>query len=193
METSTTLAQAVETVHDSNETNIDDLPVVLIAEDNEDMRIFISEFLFSHYKILEAANGKDALELAHENSPDVIISDIMMSEMSGLELCERIKKDERTSHIPVILLTAKASPESTEKGFEAGADYYLTKPFNPKLLELLTNSGPCSPSSISKVFTEKSCRIRQMPFPVPTHMSPPKSSSIERTILLESPSCSVIL
>lgn len=126
----------IETIQDSNETNLDDLPIILIAEDNDDMRSFISEYLVTNYQILEAPNGEKALEIAHEKIPDVIISDIMMPVMNGYELCHKIKTDDRTSHIPVILLTAKASGESAEKGFELGADYYVTKPFNPKLLEL---------------------------------------------------------
>ncbi len=125
-----------ETIKEDNNTEIDDLPVILVAEDNADMRLFISEYLVTNYKVIEAENGKEAIELALENIPDVIVSDIMMPEVNGYELCEKIKKDDRTSHIPVILLTAKASGESTEKGFEMGADYYVTKPFNPKLLEL---------------------------------------------------------
>ncbi len=120
----------------TDDSGAEEHPSILVVEDNEDMRSFISEYLFSEYKILEADNGQTALEIARENHPDVIISDIMMSEMNGFELCKRIKGDVRTSHIPVILLTAKASVESTEKGFEVGADYYMTKPFNPKLLEL---------------------------------------------------------
>ena len=114
----------------------EDLPLVLIAEDNEDMRLFISEYLVSDYRIIETTNGEEALEAACEKIPDVIVSDIIMPKMNGYELCQKIKSDEKTSHIPVILLTAKASGESTEKGFELGADYYVTKPFNPKLLEL---------------------------------------------------------
>ncbi len=114
----------------------DDLPIILIAEDNEDMRTFISEHLVTNYKILEACNGEEARSLAKEHIPDVIVSDIMMPEMNGYELCEAIKKDAKTCHIPIILLTAKASNESAERGFEIGADYYVTKPFNPKLLEL---------------------------------------------------------
>ncbi len=114
----------------------EDLPLVLIAEDNEDMRLFISEYLVSDYRIIEATNGEEALEAAVERIPDVIVSDIIMPKMNGYELCQKIKSDEKTSHIPIILLTAKASGESTEKGFELGADYYVTKPFNPKLLEL---------------------------------------------------------
>ncbi len=114
----------------------DDLPIILIAEDNEDMRTFISEHLVTNYKILEAKDGREALSLAREHIPDVIVSDIMMPELNGYELCEKIKNDSKTCHIPIILLTAKASNESAEKGFEIGADYYVTKPFNPKLLEL---------------------------------------------------------
>lgn len=114
----------------------EDLPLVLIAEDNEDMRLFISEYLVSDYRIIETTNGQEAYEAAVERIPDVIVSDIIMPRMNGYELCQKIKSDEKTSHIPIILLTAKASGESTEKGFELGADYYVTKPFNPKLLEL---------------------------------------------------------
>lgn len=125
-----------EPIDDGNKVTMEELPLVLVAEDNDDMRMFISEYLVTNYKIIEAKNGKEALEAARENIPDVIISDIIMPEMSGYELCEKIKSEEQTSHIPIILLTAKASGESTEKGLELGADYYVTKPFNPKLLEL---------------------------------------------------------
>ncbi|CAE7275531.1 unnamed protein product [Symbiodinium microadriaticum] len=125
-----------ETIKDESESGVDDLPVILVVEDNADMRVFISEYLVTNFKVLEASNGKEALDIAFEHIPDVIVSDIMMPEVSGYDLCEKIKKDDRTSHIPVILLTAKASGESTERGFELGADYYVTKPFNPKLLEL---------------------------------------------------------
>ena len=114
----------------------EDLPLILIAEDNEDMRLFISEYLESDYRIIETTNGEEAFKAALEKIPDVIVSDIIMPKMNGYELCQKIKNDEKTSHIPIILLTAKASGESTEKGFELGADYYVTKPFNPKLLEL---------------------------------------------------------
>ncbi|MEM9325602.1 MAG: two-component regulator propeller domain-containing protein [Bacteroidota bacterium] len=115
---------------------IEDLPIILVAEDNEDMREFISEYLVTNYRVIEARNGREALQAAHETIPDVIVSDVIMPGMNGYELCQQVKGDERTSHVPVILLTAKASGDSTEKGFEVGADYYVTKPFNPKLLEL---------------------------------------------------------
>ena len=103
---------------------------VLIVEDSEDVRIFISELLKDNYTILLSENGQKGLESAFENLPDIIISDVMMPEMDGIEFCKRIKSDWRTSHIPVILLTAKASSESKIEGLETGADDYVTKPFN---------------------------------------------------------------
>ncbi|PWJ44180.1 two-component regulator propeller domain-containing protein [Sediminitomix flava] len=109
---------------------------ILIAEDNEDLRSFIKNYLSTSYKILEAENGVEALKLAQMHFPDLIITDIMMPEMNGYELGKAIKSDEKTSHIPMIMLTAKASQESEIQGLELGADYYITKPFNPQLLEL---------------------------------------------------------
>ena len=115
---------------------IEELPIILVVEDNDELRAFICDNLITNYKVIEAINGIMAYELACAQIPDLIISDIMMPQMDGYEFCEKIKSEEKTSHIPVLLLTAKASPESLEKGFELGADYYITKPFNPKLLEL---------------------------------------------------------
>lgn len=110
------------------------LPLVLIAEDNTDLRKFISDTLKDKYRILEAENGAIALEMAREFGPDLLVTDVMMPEMDGYELCESMKKDPTTSHIPIIILTAKASPESEEQGWEVGANYYLSKPFNPVTL-----------------------------------------------------------
>lgn len=109
---------------------------ILVIEDNKEIRDYIIRSFKSDYKVFEADNGKDGLDLALKNMPDMIISDIMMPEMDGIELCRVVKDDMRTSHIPVILLTAKDSLHDKEIGYEIGADSYITKPFSAKLLKL---------------------------------------------------------
>ncbi|WP_367392740.1 response regulator [Lewinella sp. LCG006] len=114
----------------------DEVPTVLIVEDNVDLRNYIAEQLGASYHIITAENGQVGLELAIENTPDLIVSDVMMPKMDGFELCETLKSDERTSHIPVILLTAKAGQDHKLAGLETGADEYLTKPFDGRELQL---------------------------------------------------------
>ncbi len=115
----------------------DSNPVLLIVEDNEDLRYYIRECLGNHnYQFIEAANGKEGLEKAMETVPNIIISDLMMPKMNGMELCKLLKTHERTNHIPFIMLTAKASKDSKMEGLETGADDYITKPFESKELTL---------------------------------------------------------
>lgn len=107
---------------------------VLIVEDNEDFRFYLKDNLKDIFNILEAPNGKEGWQKALSSHPDIMVSDISMPEMNGIELCKKIKGDERTSHIPVILLTALTGEEDQVKGLEIGANDYMTKPFNFEIL-----------------------------------------------------------
>ncbi len=107
---------------------------ILVVEDDDDMRQYISSKLLKYYKVYEASDGKEALEIAREQIPDLIISDIMMPVMDGLELCRIVKDDMALAHIPVILLTAKSLEEQIKEGYQALADDYVLKPFNVQIL-----------------------------------------------------------
>ncbi len=112
------------------ETGITEKPLLLIIEDNADVVTYIEGLLKKDYHIETASNGRTGIEKAFELVPDIVISDVMMPEKDGYEVCETLKKDERTSHIPLILLTAKATQEDKIAGLRVGADAYLHKPFN---------------------------------------------------------------
>lgn len=109
---------------------------LLLVEDNPEVRELIRDLFITHYTIEEAGNGEEGWQLAQKISPDLIISDIMMPVMDGIELCRRIKTDIKTSHIPVILLTARATVAYKYEGYETGADAYITKPFSGNYLLL---------------------------------------------------------
>ncbi len=107
---------------------------ILVVEDNPDMLEFLAQLLQNTYSVVTADNGRDGLRLARQQSFDMVLSDIMMGEMDGITLCDRLKSHLETSHIPVILLTAKVLDETRASGYVHGADDYITKPFNPDLL-----------------------------------------------------------
>ncbi|MFT4032563.1 MAG: two-component regulator propeller domain-containing protein [Siphonobacter sp.] len=110
--------------------------IVLVVEDNEDIRCYIKLNLGKDYHVIEAAGGWEGYEKAIETIPDLIISDVMMPGLNGLDLCRRLKTDEKTSHIPIILLTARQSEQAQMEGYETGADAYIAKPFNSSLLRV---------------------------------------------------------
>ena len=118
------------------ETERKDFPLLLIVDDNEDFRIFMRYSLELQYRVKLAVNGNEAWEMMQEELPDLVISDVMMPQMDGNELCRLIKQDKRTAHIPVILLTARQNTEAKLEGLQTGADDYVTKPFNMTILVL---------------------------------------------------------
>lgn len=111
-----------------------DRPLVLIIDDNNGMRAYLRSILKDRYNVSEAADGSQGLEKARHEVPKLIVCDVMMPVMDGLEFTRQLKEDIATSHIPVVLLTARSLPEQREKGYETGADSYLTKPFSGQVL-----------------------------------------------------------
>lgn len=113
-----------------------DTATILVVDDNDEFRQFLVGELSDSYNILQASNGEQALQLAGDHDIDMIISDVMMPQMDGMELCRRIKQDESTSHMMMILLTARTAEQVKIEGFKMGADDYLSKPFNMEMLQL---------------------------------------------------------
>jgi ligand-binding sensor domain-containing protein/signal transduction histidine kinase/DNA-binding response OmpR family regulator len=126
---------------------------VLLVEDNLDLLRLTSDFMRDYYEILEATNGKEALKILEEKQVDLIVSDVMMPEMDGYELCKAIKMDDIFCHIPVILLTAKTNVESKIKGLEYGSDAYLEKPFSLEHLRTQVNNLLSSRNKLHELFS----------------------------------------
>ena len=114
--------------------DVEELSTILVVDDNEDIRTYLHVLLSDHYYVIEASDGQNGLRLAKESVPDLIVSDVMMPVMDGLIFCSKLKEDMVTSHIPVILLTARSEESQRIEGYEHGADAYLTKPFSAHLL-----------------------------------------------------------
>src|SRR5690606_11658164 len=110
-------------------------PVLLLVEDNEDFRFYLKDNLAIRYQVLEAGNGKEGWALASEQIPDLIVSDVMMPEMNGVELCRKIRGDGRTGHNPVIHLSFRVADDKVKEGFGTGTDHYVTMPFSFEILQ----------------------------------------------------------
>ena len=149
-------------------------PIILVVEDNADIRDYIADSFTDLYEVKTAANGKEGLQIATECIPDIVVSDIMMPVMNGIMMCQKLKADMRTSHIPVILLTAKDSITDKEEGYQAGADSYLTKPFSASLLQ----------SRISNLLTQR--RLLSERFAIRPEKPEKQSMEKKRAIITES-------
>ena len=114
----------------------EDKPLLLVIDDNEDILNMVGELMKDEYRIITASNGKDGIRIASKFIPDLIICDVMMPVMDGLECCRLLKSEVSTSHIPVLMLTACSMDEQRTQGYESGADGYLAKPFNSKMLRM---------------------------------------------------------
>ena len=149
---------------DTNPNETDEAPVVLVAEDDEDLRKYLVLQLSASYKVIEAANGRAALELALEKFPDIILSDVMMPEMNGLEFCEQVKSNPKLAHIPFVMLTAKVLDEHIKEGYSVLADDYILKPFNITVLKAKVESIIKNREQLRRLFGEKMSAI-EVPMP----------------------------
>lgn len=128
------------------------LPVILVVEDNQDMLTFIAKQLSSAYSVLKAKDGVEALEILEDANIDLLISDVMMPRMDGMELCHRLKTDLTYSHIPIVLLTAKTNLESKIEGLKLAADAYIEKPFSVEYLIATIESLLCNREKLRQAF-----------------------------------------
>lgn len=130
-------------------------PLVLVVEDNDDFRFYLKDNLQGHFRVVEASNGKEGWQKALALLPDLVVSDVMMPELNGVDFCKKMKQDPRTSHIPFVLLTAHASEEKHLTGLDVGANDYLTKPFNFELLLTRIRNLITQREQLQKVFEKK--------------------------------------
>jgi len=153
----TSLSPDIEEIinSDANEEEVSESSkkLVMVVEDSAEVRQYLYKFLSRYFIILLAENGAQALKMAGKTMPDLILSDVMMPEMDGIEFCRQLKTNEATSHIPVILLTAHPSVDTELEGLETGADYYITKPFAAKMLLARINNLLIQRQSLKQRFS----------------------------------------
>lgn len=153
VETEMQMNKALEHIEDEPSGNLTNgRKTVLVVDDNDDIRFYIKDNLRHNYIVYQASNGKEGWSKAEEFQPDLIISDIMMPDMDGLSLCRKIKTDPRTSHIPVILLTARSADEQKLEGFSTGAIDYITKPFSFEILQVRIKNIMAQQEALRKLF-----------------------------------------
>lgn len=141
-------------------------PLLLIVEDNPDLRGYIAGLFSDTYQVITANDGQDGLTKAFEYLPDVVITDWMMPEMDGVAMCHRLKTDTRTSHVPVLMLTAKSATESRLEGFEGGADDYVVKPFHATELQLKVRNWLQRQERLRQLYKQQLTQLQETP-PLP--------------------------
>lgn len=157
-----------------------DKPKLLVIDDNIDIREYIRATFADEYDIMESANGKEGLEMAIKYVPDIVVSDVMMPQMNGMEFCSALKQNPATCHIPVILLTAKVLNDQKIEGYEHGADSYITKPFNSKILRARIENLINSRKMLSSLFAAAatgSTRVKDNAAPIKDDAAPIKDDA----------------
>jgi len=150
----TPLQDSVPSAGDKNIVNTKNEPIILVIEDNPDLRNYLAELLLENYVIHKAKDGVEGIQAAKEIVPDLIISDVMMPQKDGMEVCSELKQAKETDHIPIILLTARADQESKLQGLTHGADDYLLKPFDPKELKVRISNLLDQRAKLKKKYTK---------------------------------------
>lgn len=163
--------------------NADELATVLIVDDNADMRAYLRTLLLDRYYVIEAADGQSGQKLAVESVPDIVVSDVMMPVMDGLAFCTRLKKHEATSHIPVLLLTARSSEQQYIEGLQTGADIYMTKPFSADLLLANIASLLANRQKLRQLFNTQNLNTQNLNTTPSQHLTTQNSPSPDRRFL----------
>lgn len=163
--------------------NAEELATVLIVDDNADMRVYLRTLLLDRYYVIEAADGQSGLKLAVESVPDIVVSDVMMPVMDGLAFCTRLKQHEATSHIPVLLLTARSSEQQHIEGLQTGADIYMTKPFSADLLLANIASLLANRQKLRQLFNTQNLNTQNLNTTPSQHLTTQNSPSPDRRFL----------